>query len=74
MIKFYSNNCPKCKMIKSIMNTNEIEYTEVNDEEIYMKIADDNKIMSMPFAEIDGIIYKTKDLQAYILDMTTKEE
>jgi ABC-type lipoprotein release transport system permease subunit len=56
------------------MNTNEIEYTEVNDEEIYMKIADDNKIMSMPFAEIDGIIYKTKDLQAYILDITKGEK
>lgn len=74
MIKFYSNNCPRCKVLKMLMDKNNIEYNEFDDPNLYISVAKDNGIMSMPFAEINGIIYKTKDLQAYILDMTTREE
>lgn len=66
MIKFYTSHCVKCKMLKSIMDKKMIEYKEIDDESIYIPIADTNNIMSMPFAEINGEILDTKKLQEYI--------
>lgn len=48
------------------MDKNKIEYTEIDDEETYTKLADGNGIMSMPFARIDGFIYTTQELQKHI--------
>lgn len=69
MIIFYTSHCPKCKMLKSLMDRKKIEYTEIEDENCYMSIAEDNNIMSMPFAMIDGKIYNTKELQNYIMEV-----
>ena len=66
MIKFYSSHCPRCNVLKMLMNNNGMEYIEIDDENIYMPIAKENKILSMPFAEIDGKILDTKQLQIYI--------
>ena len=66
MIIFYTSHCPKCRMLKQLMDKNKIEYMEIDDENIYMSIAEDNGIMSMPFAKINGVIYNTKELQNYI--------
>lgn len=65
-IKFYSSHCPKCKILEQLMDQKQMEYQLIDDEQIYMPIADENNILSMPFAEIDGIIYKTKALQQFI--------
>lgn len=70
MIKFYSNNCPRCKVLKMLMDKNNIEYNEFDDPNLYMSVAKDNGIMSMPFAEIDGVLYDSKDLQMYIKERT----
>lgn len=67
MIKFYTNNCPNCKILKSLMDKKGIEYEVFDDENIYMNIANENNIRSMPFAEIDGIVLNTKKLQEYIM-------
>lgn len=68
MIKFYTSHCPRCKVLKMLMENNGMEYIEVDDENVYMPIAKDNKILSMPFAEIDGVVYGSKELQKYIVE------
>lgn len=68
MIKFYSSHCPRCNVLKMLMNNNGVEYIEIDDENIYMPIAKENKILSMPFAEIDGVVYGSKELQKYIVE------
>ena len=68
MIKFYTSHCPRCKILKMLMDNNGMEYIEIDDENVYMPIAKENKILSMPFAEIDGIVYGSKELQKYIVE------
>lgn len=65
-ITFYSNNCPRCKVLKKIMDEKEIKYTLVDDVDIIYEVAEKANINSMPFAEIDGQIVSTKELQDYI--------
>ena len=50
------------------MNNNGMEYIEIDDENVYMPIAKENKILSVPFAEIDGVVYGSKELQKYIVE------
>ena len=67
-IKFYTSHCPRCKVLKMLMDNNDMEYIEIDDENVYMTIAKENKILSMPFAEIDGVVYGSKELQKYIVE------
>ena len=54
------------------MDRNNIEYEEINDEDIYMKIANKHGIVSMPFADIDGEIFGTTELRKYLLEGRVK--
>lgn len=67
MIKFYTSHCPKCKVLKKLMDDKKIEYEEIDDENIYLEIANKNNIISMPFAEINERVVNTKELQNYIM-------
>ncbi len=67
MIKFYTSHCPKCKVLKKLMDDKKIEYVEIDDENIYLEIAKKNNIISMPFAEINERVVNTKELQNYIM-------
>jgi hypothetical protein len=51
------------------MDDKKIEYEEIDNESIYMKVARENRIMSMPFAEINGRVVGTKELQKYIMEV-----
>ena len=73
MIKFYTSHCPRCKVLKMLMENNGMEYIEIDDENVYMPIAKENKILSMPFAEIDGVVYGSKELQKYIVEKGERE-
>ena len=66
MITFYTNHCPNCVGIKMMMDKKGVEYTEVTDSSIFMTLAADNNIMSMPFADIDGKIINTNELREYL--------
>lgn len=68
MIKFYSSHCPKCIVLENQMKNKKIDFEIIEDENVYMPIAQENNIMSMPFAEIDGQIYNTMQLQKYIME------
>lgn len=65
-VKLYSNHCPKCNMIKKLLDNKNIAYEIIDNEDIFMPIAVDNKISSMPFADINGDILNTKQLQEFI--------
>lgn len=72
MIKLYSSHCPKCIVLEKLMANKGIKFEVIDDENIYLSIAELNNIMSMPFAEIDGKIYNSKELQKYITSMEDK--
>lgn len=67
MIKFYTSHCPKCKVLKKLMDDKSIQYEEIDNPDIYIEIGEKNNIASMPFAEIDGKVVNTKELQNYIM-------
>jgi glutaredoxin len=66
MIKFYSTGCPVCNQIKALMDKKEISYEYISDMDLIMKVADENNIMSAPFAEVDGKILTANELKQYI--------
>lgn len=66
MVVLYSNHCPKCRVLEKLMKDKNIKFTLIDSEEEVFKVADENNIVSMPFAEIDGKILSTKELQDYI--------
>lgn len=66
MLKFYTSHCFKCKMLSSLMDSKKIEYKEIDDENVYLPIADNSGILSMPFAELNGKIINTKELQEWV--------
>lgn len=49
-----------------LMDKKGIEYTTIDNENVYLPLAELNGIMSMPFAELDGKIMNATDLQAWI--------
>ena len=66
MVKLYSSGCTRCNMIENILRAKNIEYEVTHDETHYLNIANDNNITVMPFAEIDGKIYNSMELQRWI--------
>lgn len=72
MIKFYTSHCPQCKVLKMTMDRKNIEYEEIDDESVYLDIAKENNIMSMPFAELEGKVLNTKELRDYIMTKENK--
>ena len=52
--------------MQAFLDKNEIEYETITDEDIISKVSAKNNITYMPFADIDGKIYKTDDLVKYI--------
>lgn len=67
MITLYSNGCPRCKAVKSALDAKKIPYEIVSDEEIILKVAEENDEMSMPFAIIDGNFFGAKELQKWVI-------
>ena len=65
-IVLYSSHCPKCDMIEKILKEKGINFILEEDENVYLPLAEENGIDSMPFAEVDGKIFDIKDLQEYI--------
>jgi hypothetical protein len=66
MIKLYSSGCTRCGIIENILNTKNIQYKLITDENTYLKLAKENNISVMPFAEIDGKIYNSMELQQWL--------
>ena len=65
-IILYSSSCPKCVMIEKVLIEKGIEFTLVNDEDIYLPLAEENNIDSMPFASVNNEIMDVNKFQEYI--------
>ena len=51
-IKFYSNNCPQCKILQEKLNRNKIQYDHITDINLMI----DMGMTTMPMLEVDGIM------------------
>lgn len=49
----YSNDCPKCKILKQKLNSKNIQYEEVNDIDLMIS----KGFNEVPLLEVDGEIY-----------------
>lgn len=66
MVKLYSSGCTRCGIIENILRAKNIEYEVTRDATVYLGIANKNNITVMPFAEIDGKIYNSMELQQWL--------
>ena len=53
MITFYSTGCPRCKMLKQRLDSENIPYTVVND----IQAMKDRGIQTVPVLEVAGKLY-----------------
>lgn len=62
MVTLYSTGCPKCKVLKSKLDSKKIEYTIIEDIEVMR-----NKgFNSLPVLEVDGTIYEFREAVNYV--------
>ena len=61
-IILYSNNCPKCKILKQKLNDKNIVYEEVNDVDLMIS----KGFSEVPLLEIDGEIYRFNDAVQWV--------
>lgn len=50
MVVFYSTHCPKCSILEKKLASKNIEYTEVNDADLMIKMG----VTSVPQLKVDG--------------------
>lgn len=62
MLTLYSTGCPKCKVLKSKLDSKKIEYTIIEDIEV-MKNKGFN---SLPVLEVDGTMYEFREAVNYV--------
>lgn len=66
VITFYTIHCPKCKILQGLMETKNITFSIVDNEDEVKQVAEKNGTNFAPFAFIDGEFYDTKQLQNWI--------
>ncbi len=69
MITLYSTGCMECKIVKKMLDNKGLKYIEENNNDIILKIARENNICEMPFANIDNKIYGRTELKKYIMEV-----
>lgn len=61
-IILYSNNCPKCKILKSKLDSKSIEYELIQDVDLMIEKGFDE----VPILEADGKTMKFKDANDWL--------
>ena len=61
-IILYSNNCPKCKVLKSKLNDKSISYKEENDMDEILKTG----FRALPLLKVNGEILQFKEANDWI--------
>ena len=61
-IVLFSNNCPRCKVLKTKLEQSNIEFKENNDVEIMAQ----KGFTTVPMLEVDGVIYNFKEAVKWI--------
>lgn len=54
MVKLYSTNCPKCKVVELKLKQKNIDFELITDTDKVVEIGRKNNIMSAPILEVDG--------------------
>lgn len=60
-MKLYSNDCPNCKAVKSVLKQKKVDFEEVNNMKSIMEVAQREQLAVMPILEIEGIYYSGTD-------------
>ena len=61
-IVLFSNNCPRCKILKAKLEQSNIEFKENNDVELMTQ----KGFTTVPMLEVDGVIYNFKEAVKWI--------
>jgi len=62
-IILFSNNCPKCKILKTKLDQKQITYEECNDVDIMIE----NGFLSMPMLQVDGEIMNFNEAIKWVI-------
>lgn len=69
MIKLYSTDCPKCKVIETKLSQCGIQYEKVTDIEAMKKLG----ITSAPQLDIEGALYGFNEAIKYIKEFECEQ-
>jgi len=64
-IILYSNNCPKCKILKDRLDQKGLSYSICSDEELMIS----KGFRTMPMLEVDGNVYMYFEAIKYLKEL-----
>lgn len=64
LIKFYSTGCPRCIVLKNLMDKRDMEYEIITDEKIMFQ----KGVTHVPMLEVDGVIMEYGEAFKWIND------
>ena len=53
MIKLYSTNCPKCKVLEVMLDSRMVQYEKIEDEKEVIRVGTENNIMAAPILKVN---------------------
>ena len=65
MIVLYSNNCPNCRLLKKMLDKNDIEYTENNSVDEMLALG----LTNVPALKVGDDLLPFNEAVAYIQSM-----
>lgn len=57
MIRLYTTNCPKCKILEKKLDNLSLKYEKIDDIDKVVEIGTKHNILSAPILEIDDVMY-----------------
>ena len=64
MITLYTTHCPKCRVIEKKLSQKNIEYKEISDQEVMIKLG----FKSAPVLEVDGKYMNFGDANRWLMN------
>ena len=61
-VTLYSNHCPQCRFLSTLLNNKNIEFNEINDEDLMQSMG----LLSMPQLDVNGEIMKYADALQWV--------
>lgn len=65
-MKLYSNNCPKCKIVKNILDSKQKDYNIISDMNDIIKKAEELGTNSLPILVVESDYYSGIDAIDYV--------
>ena len=69
-ILLYSNDCPKCKVLETKLNSKNIKFTKISDIEVLKS----KNIMSIPVLEVDNNLMSFIDANTWVNNQVLNTE